>query len=62
MGSTQPTRVNIVKATAMRKPVQRSPYEVAIAVGMVGCLSGPKDLAKNRKKYLRAAARAKRTA
>lgn len=34
-------------------------YEVAKRLGLIGCIDGPRDLAKNRRKYIRQALRAK---
>ena len=50
--------------TAATKPATRTPkkgahLQRARALGLVGCIEGPPDLAQNHKKYLRRALRAK---
>jgi hypothetical protein len=50
--------------TAAAKPVTRAPkkgahLQRARALGLVGCIEGPPDLAQNHKKYLRRALLAK---
>ena len=46
-----------------RTPRERaSHYEMAKRLGLVGCIAGPKDLARNHRKYVRQAVRAKRSA
>ena len=49
---------------AKRKTTERAPFrtsflEEAEKLGLVGCLSGPSDLARNRRKYLRDLLRAR---
>ena len=52
-----------VKLSTPRKAQpRRTAFEAAGKVGLIGCFDGPRDLVQNRKKYLRAAARAKRPA
>ena len=36
-----------------------TPYQAALKAGLIGCIDGPPDLAKNHRKYLRRAVRAK---
>ena len=38
---------------------KKTHYEVAKRLGLIGCIGGPPDLAKNRRKYIRRASRAK---
>ena len=51
-------------STAKRKTAERAPFktsflEEAEKLGLVGCLSGPSDFARNRRKYLRDLLRAR---
>ena len=47
-------------ANVQRKPLKRqTPYEVAVRVGLIGCVDAPPDLAQNYRKYIRRAVRAK---
>ena len=46
-------------ATAKRAPARPTPYEAAVAVGLIGCMEGPPDLAQHHRKYARQAVRAK---
>ncbi len=40
-------------------PFETSAYEEAEKLGLIGCIKGPSDLARNRKKYLAEILRAK---
>jgi hypothetical protein len=46
---------------AARKPARSKSthYDVAKRLGLIGCIDGPPDLAKNRRKYIRQALRGK---
>ncbi len=44
---------------AARPPKKGAHLQRARALGLVGCIEGPPDLAQNHKKYLRRALRAK---
>ena len=47
-------------ASAVRKIHPKGThYEVARRLGLIGCIDGPPDLAKNRRKYIRQALRGK---
>jgi len=49
-----------VKTAAVKKPaVKESHYDAMKRLGLIGCIKGPKDLAENRRKYIRRALRAK---
>jgi hypothetical protein len=47
-------------AQAHRAARRLTPYQAAVKVGLVGCAAGPRDLAANRRKYLRKRNSAKR--
>jgi hypothetical protein len=55
-------RATVKTAHSRRAARKFTPYQAAVKVGLVGCIAGPRDLAENRKKYLRTASRAKRPA
>ena len=45
-----------MKASHARRRARRlTPFQAAEKVGLVGCVAGPRDLAENRRKYLRTA-------
>jgi hypothetical protein len=49
-----------VKAAAKRPAVKETHYEAMVRLGLVGCIKGgPRDMARNRRKYMRQAVRAK---
>lgn len=49
-----------VKASVLKKPAEKEThYEAMKRLGLIGCVKGPKDLAENRRKYIRRALRAK---
>jgi predicted metal-dependent phosphotriesterase family hydrolase len=50
-----------VKSTSTKREASKrlSAYEAALKAGIIGCIDGPPDLARNRRKYLRRALRAK---
>jgi hypothetical protein len=50
-----------MKTTVARKPAgKETHYEAAVRLGLIGCIKGgPVDAARNRRKYLRRALRAK---
>ncbi len=55
--------LDMKQSSTVRTPRERaSHYEVAKRLGLVGCIAGPKDLARNHRKYVRQAVRAKRSA
>jgi hypothetical protein len=49
-------------AQARRAARRLTPYQAAGKVRLAGCAAGPRDLAENRRKYLRTASRAKHPA
>lgn len=56
------SRSEVVKRAIMdlARAARRKPFgQVARELGLVGCFSGPRDLAQNHQKYLRKAFRAK---
>lgn len=45
-----------MKTAHARRPARElTPYQAAVKAGLVGCVAGPRDLAENRRKYLRTA-------
>ena len=49
-----------VKTSAVKKSAAKeSHYDAMKRLGLIGCIKGPKDLAENRRKYIRRALRAK---
>ena len=50
-----------VKTAAAKKPAgKETHYEAMVRLGLIGCIKGgPSDVARNRRKYLRRALRAK---
>ena len=52
-------RTNMRSGNVKRAPARPTPYEAAVAVGLIGCMEGPPDLALHHRKYARRAVRAK---
>lgn len=51
---------NSMKTTVAKKPAgKETHYEAMKRLGLIGCIKGPRDLAENRRKYIRRALRAK---
>lgn len=51
----------LMKTTVAKKPAgKETHYEAMVRLGLIGCIkNGPSDVARNRRKYLRRALRAK---
>ena len=50
----------LMKTTVAKKPAgKETHYEAMKRLGLIGCIKGPRDLAENRRKYIRRALRAK---
>ena len=52
---------DLMKTTVAKKPAAKEThYEAMMRLGLIGCIKGgPSDMARNRRKYLRRALRAK---
>ena len=48
-----------MRTTANKPAVKETHYGAMKRLGLIGCIKGPKDLARNRRKYIRRALRAK---
>jgi hypothetical protein len=59
-GTLWQTGESVKTAAAKKPPAKETHFEALKRLGLIGCIKGgPRDLARNRRKYLRRALRAK---